>query len=363
MVASALQINYERRDYEYYKEWTKDPNHKAPLRHRQLAFMFALFKVKNGGHIQCVVSGEYGQGKSSTADVLAKYDTRYTKRLLKMYNRYHDESIKFGLDNVIISPLDPSSKYVYNPKLWNAYVIDDAEFFTSTAEATSALTKRLRKSIARNRKKHPSYYWCFPNIFKIPTILLELMDEWAHKESAATGDIIIPSRVIQIKEKFDKDRIERYAHHPRYFWKMIRYHPSFVTKIRFPKIKESGRFWNDYLAKYDKYAPDVSEEARVKESSKIMFFRKLEILLSKGISTANTTKDREEMIYNIIYTTMERKTKNEAVATQMASSFTQQFIKWQEDKFASELTKDLSDSMMRNTKLDIEMKDEDGDNA
>ena len=72
MMAAALQIPYTEEDFKIYREWTK--------RHdvRRIAFANALYRVKTGGHIQAVVSGEYNHGKSTTAMLLTKWDTFHT---------------------------------------------------------------------------------------------------------------------------------------------------------------------------------------------------------------------------------------------------------------------------------------------
>jgi len=95
-----LQIPYTREDYDLYKLWTN--NHDV----RRIAFANALYKVKTGGHIQ--ISGEYNHGKSTTAMLLTRWDTVYTRELLKYYkDARYDEAIKhlhFSIrDSVIIS--------------------------------------------------------------------------------------------------------------------------------------------------------------------------------------------------------------------------------------------------------------------
>ncbi len=361
MVVEALQIEYTREEYEIYKKWTKDK------RARQLGFLFALFKIKNNNHVQCVVSGEFGQGKSSTAITLANWETIYVKRLLKWYREkgmlgeiqnklsLAEESIKginFGVkQNIIISPEDPASKHIYQPDKLNSYLIDDGYFFTTTGEANTTQTRRITKSITGNRKANPSMYWIFPNIFKIPTAILETMDIWVHKESLKVGDVLIPSRVIQLKEKFAREKIEKYARYPKAFKYLIRKHPSFITKIKFPEVRGVG--WKKYLDKYDKYKFTSDGEEKEKTNKRIEFFKQLERVLEKSIKVTSTAKAREELIHNLIANAIKKTSKNEAQANQIATSFTDQFIKWQEEKLADQLTKDISQSLLSNTELEI----------
>ena len=225
--------------------------------------MIALFKIRMNQHCQMVVSGEYGQGKSSTAFVIAKWETRYIKNLIKWYiknglnRRYENisiegyENLHFSVqDNIVISPEDPSSKYIYQPKRLSTVCVDDAYFFTTSGEANTIATRNIQKSITGNRKMNPTMIWIVPNIFKFPTLLLETQTIWIHKESQKVGDVLIPSRVIQLREKFSREKVEQYAKYPKAFKFLIKFHPSFICKIKFPKVK--GKGWEKYLAKYDK---------------------------------------------------------------------------------------------------------------
>lgn len=354
MTTEALQIKYTKDEYDLYKKCTHN------LRHRQLGFLFAMFKIRNNNHIQCAISGEYGQGKSSAAIVLAKWETRYLKALMKWYDKMgmkfemysHDYSnVHFGVEkNIIISPDDPASKYIYAPESLNSYIIDDGYFFTTTGEANTVQTRKIQKAITGNRKKNISAYWIFPNVFKMPTAILEVMDIWIHKENLQVGDVIIPSRVIQLKEKFAKDKIEKYAKHPKAFKNLIKFHPSFISKIKFPKIK--GKNWEKYNLKYDKYKP-TEENTKEKINARIEFFQQLEKVLEKNIRITTTAKAREELINGLVLNALKKKSKNEAQAKQIAASFTDQFIKWQEDKLAGQLTKELSNSLLSSTELEI----------
>lgn len=368
MVAESLQIEYTTDEYELYKKWTKDSNGR-PIRFKELAFLFVLFKLKNNNHIQCVVSGEFGQGKTSTAISMARWDALFTKRLIKWYEKMgklkdkdfdhlkdvDSNKVQFRVDdNIVISPEDPTSKFLYSPKRLQPYVIDDGYFFTSTREANTTATGNIVKSITGNRKQNPSMYWIFPNIFKIPTAILETMDIWIHKESLRKGDILIPSRVIQLKEKFAREKVEKYARYPKAFGNLIRLHPSFITKAKFPKVK--GRGWKKYLDKYEKYKWKDESQQKEKTNARMDFFRQLEKVLEKNIRVTSTAKAREELIHTLIVNAMKKKSSNVAQINQIADSFTDQFIKWQEDKLAGQLTKDISDSMVSN--VQIEMKDD-----
>ena len=252
-----------------------------------LAYVNALFKIRTHNHVQCVVSGEFSQGKSSTAIAIARWEQIYIRRLLKIlmpeeYERIGKENLRFSVESsIIISPKDPASKYLTSPKWWKSYVVDEGYLFATTAEATTNKTKRIREHIAQNRKMHPSMYWVYPNIFKMPGLMLELMDELVHKEQVGLADVIIPARVIQLKEKFDKDRIARYAKRPKYFSSLIRHHPSFIAKVRTPRLK--GKLWELYLKKYEKYKMIDEEETDVKANVQDKFFRSIEILMEKAV--------------------------------------------------------------------------------
>lgn len=358
MVAEALQINYSKEEYALYKKLTK--NNRA----RQLGFLFALFKLKMNNHIQCVFSGEYGQGKTSSAMITAKWETKYVKILLKWYEKMgildNFEHLKnadwrkihFGVqNNIIISPEDPASKYIYSPLKLNSYLIDDGYFFTSTGEANTTATRKITKSITGNRKMNPSMYWVFPNIFKIPTAILETMDVWIHKETLKTADVIIPSRVIQLKEKFAKERVERYARYPKAFKHLIRLHPSFISKVRYPAVK--GESWIIYNNKYEKYKWKDTDNIKERDNPRITFFKQLEKVLNKEIRVTTTAKAREELIHTLIENALKKKSNNTIQATQVAHTFTEEYIKWEEEKLASQLTKELSNSLLENTEVEI----------
>lgn len=360
MVANALQTKYDANDYQMYKAWTKD------VRFKQLGFCLALFKIKNNAHVQCVFSGEFSQGKTSSGWLTAKYDKIYTKRLFETYLTGEYQGVKLKplehevdlstlrftvRDNIIISPKDPASINLKKPKKFGTYLIDEGMLFATTSEANMRSTRNLRKSIAGNRKMNPSMYWMYPNIFKMPTALLEMMDIWVHKENVKVGDVIIPSRVIQIKEKFDKARVEKYARYPRIFPHLIKHHPSFIAKIKFARVK--GPKWEAYLRKYEKYKW-VDDEDLIKEDSKITFFKKLEGILSKDIASVKSAKDKQEVVYRLIYNAMIKNKKNPTSANQAAASLTDKYIQWEEEGYTSELTKTISTSMLENIDLELD---------
>ena len=350
MVADRLQIPYNEEDLEFYRKWTRntDPNSRL----RKFAFMFALFKVKTNNHIQFIISGEFGQGKSTTAIILAKWDQIYTRTLLKkkrpeLYQAIGDKNLRFSLeDNVIISPKDPASKAIANPKPWNSYVIDEGFLFVTSQEATTSIARKIRDNITQNRKKQPSMYWIYPNIFKMPSLILELMDGVLHKEKVDLGDVLIPSRVIQLKEKFDKERLMRYAKYPKRFSQFIRFHPSFVAKVKTRKV--TGPTWKLYEQKYEKYK--VTEEELPRANSQTKLFTRVEDLLNKNVIKLGSQKDLITLFYNLL----KKKNANENMAQSLSGILADKFIDWQENKVASELTDSLSQSILGNAAESID---------
>ncbi|MGC9132347.1 MAG: hypothetical protein ACP5HJ_01720 [Candidatus Micrarchaeia archaeon] len=269
---------------------------------RRIAFMNALYRVKTGGHIQTIVSGEFNHGKSTTAILLMKYDTIYTRELLKKYKPEVYDLAKKHLvvsskTSIIVSPEDPASKYIFQPQLYRPYEIDEGYLWATTQEASEKKTKQIREWILKNRKKCPSFYWVYPNMFKVPGILLELMMEVIHKVSLRTGVLLIPSTVIQIKEKFAKEKIEKYAKKPRLFTKIIRYHPSFIYYPKFPKLK--GQLWENYLKKYEKYAIAVGETEK-KKDPKEELFAYFDNLVEKRIIEVKTKDDIKEFMKTLL---------------------------------------------------------------
>ncbi len=170
-----MSIKPERIDYWLYQTLTDGK------RYREMAFMNALFKVKKGGHIQHEITGEYGAGKTTTAWTYARWDNIYTRILLYAYRpeeyEKYGETLHFSIKrDMIISPQDPAAKYIYGKAVpWVSRVVDEAEDFASTATATTKETTRLKRAIGHNRKRHPSTYWIWPNIFKTPSTILETL--------------------------------------------------------------------------------------------------------------------------------------------------------------------------------------------
>lgn len=288
MIASALQTPYTEEDYKLYLEWTQGRDV------RKIAFSNALYRYKTGGHIQCVVSGEYNHGKSTTAMLLTKWDTIYTRELFRHFNDPRLEKVekhlKFSIKNsVIISPKDPASKFIQHPQFYRPYEVDEGYLWATSQEAGEKKTSQLRDGIAQNRKLAPSQYWVYPNIFKMPSILLENMMEIVHKTSVGTGIMVAPSTVIQIKEKFDKKKIERYATKPRYFINSMKFHSGFIFYPNFPRMR--GKAWEKYLLKYEKYKIINKEASPQKDTKKHSFFQKLDALIEKGTININAKAD------------------------------------------------------------------------
>jgi len=355
-VATALQTPYDEEDYQRYLKWTGEK------RYKKLAYCLALYKVKRDAHIQAVVAGEFSQGKSTTAMKLGKWDQIFTRRLLKIYRptEYNKEKMRFELDtSVIISPKDPASKYLKNPEPWRVYVIDEGYLFATSSTAATRATKRIRDNIAQNRKQHPSNYWIYPNIFKMPSLLLEMMDVYIQKENVAVGDIIIPYRVMQMKEKFNKEKLEKYARYPKFFTKLIRHHSGFIAKVRFPKIKTTSPFWQRYLAKYEKYKiTDEGEDAKAK--TKEVFFVQVNKLIDKGVVTVETKADVSRLMFQLV----KKKTKqSDASARIMSNTLADEYMNWKEESITNELTSEISNSILSDIKPELEMKDEGGDDG
>jgi len=288
MMAAALQIPWSQQDYKLYLEWTK--GHDA----RKIAFLNALYRVKTGGHMQTIVSGEYNHGKSTSALVLMRWDTIYTRQLLALYKPEVYEEVKDHMvasidDSTIISPIDPASKYTEKPQKYRPYEVDEGYLFATTQEASSNKVKRLRDWMMQNRKLSPSFYHVYPNIFKMPTILLEQMMEVIHKINVKQGIVLVPSTVIQLKAKFDEDRIARYARYPRYFPNLMKHHSAYIFTAKFPRLK--GKTWEHYLAKYEKYKIVGVDKEREQMSFKQLLFEKLNDIISKGVVKVESKSD------------------------------------------------------------------------
>jgi len=339
-----LQIPYTREDYDLYKLWTN--NHDV----RRIAFANALYKVKTGGHIQAVISGEYNHGKSTTAMLLTRWDTVYTRELLKYYkDARYDEAIKhlhFSIrDSVIISPKDPASKFIKKPQLLRAYEIDEGYLWSTTQEAAEKKTKELRDSVMQNRKLSPSMYWVYPNLFKMPGILLENMMEVIHKTQVSRGIMLCPSTVIQIKEKFDKDRVERYARKPNYFARSMKWHSAFVFYPNFPKMK--GKVWEKYKIKYKKYTILNDDEVSNKVNVKLKFFEKLDDIINKGVIKVENKTDITKYI-NIAMQKQNKGKFTNLVPEILATEYTN----WKIEKASKTLLKDLTEKTF-NIDIDI----------
>lgn len=350
MVAERLQIRYKPTDYELYKNWTGDS------RAKKLGFMIALFKRRNDTHFQGVFAGEFSQGKTSSAIEVAKHEQKFTRRLMKMEDPQNYEKLKADLSftvehSIIISPRDPASRAIHSPKAWKSYIGDEGYLFGTTAQSGTHKVAKMRDDIAQNRKLHPSFYWIYPNIFKMPSMILELMDCVIQKEDVRTGDVIMPSRVIQLKEKFDQDRIARYARYPKLFKKLIRYHPSFLAKVRFHK--QQGKGWGLYLEKYDKYK--MTDEAGTdKVTNKERFFAQIEKLIENRTITSSSKKDIGNLIFNLV----KKKAKmTEEGAEVMASSLTDDFMNWREEKVATSLAKALNESAIAGIQNDLKIEE------
>lgn len=288
MISGALQTPYTKEDFNLYLKWTQ--GHDI----RRIAFANALYRVKTGGHIQCTVNGEYNHGKSTTAMLLTKWDTIYTRDLLKYYNdpRYDEaiDHLHFSIKNsVIISPKDPASKFIPHPQFMRPYEIDEGYLWATTQEASEKKTTKLRDAIAQNRKLAPSMYWVYPNIFKIPGIILENMMEVIQKTSVGHGIMLAPSTVIQLKEKFDKKRIERYARKPRFFSRSMKWHSGFVFYPNFPRMK--GKTWEKYLKKYAKYKIINEFEEKKPATKRMAFFEELDKFIEKGTIIVDSKAD------------------------------------------------------------------------
>lgn len=343
MIAAALQIPYTENDFKIYQDWTK--GHDV----RRIAFSNALYRVKTGGHIQAVVSGEYNHGKSTTAMLLAKWDTIYTRDLLKQYNdpRYDQviNHMHFNLaHSVIISPKDPASRYISHPQLLRPYEVDEGYLWSTTQEASEKKTTTLRDQIMQNRKMSPSMYWVYPNIFKMPGIMLENMMEIIHKTTVSQGILLAPSTVIQIKEKFDKDKIEKYAKKPRYFARSMKWHSAFVFYPHFPKIK--GKLWDKYLVKYDKYKV-IKADKEKSEDAKTKFFGQFDTLIEKNVITTNSKADVVDYIKQVLQASGKHQ-GSDTIATLLAN----EYIEWKTEKVSKNLVENLSKISLK--KLDLE---------
>ncbi len=333
MISAALQIPYTAEDFKLYREWTT--NHDV----RKIAFANALYRVKTGGHIQAAVSGEYNHGKSTTAILLTRWDTIYTRELLKYYKdpRY-EESIKhlhFNIKHsIIISPKDPASKYINQPQTMRPYEIDEGYLWSTTQEASEKKTTVLRDHIMQNRKKSPSMYWVYPNIFKMPSIIFENMMEVIHKTSVNQGILLAPSTVIQIKEKFDKAKIEKYAKKPRFFTRSMKWHSAFIFYPHFPQLK--GKIWTKYLDKYEKYKVITQDETK-DNNPKTQFFDQLDTLVTKGVIKIESKTDLSNYIKNIL-----EQSEGHYISDSMPQLLTSEYLEWKTEKLSHRLLQSIN---------------------
>ncbi len=285
--------------------------------------------------------------------LLARWDTVYTRELLKYYKdpRY-DEAIKhlgFSIKNsVIISPKDPANKFIKRPKLLKPYEIDEGYLWSTTQEAAEKKTTELRDSMMQNRKLSPAMYWVYPNLFKMPGIMLENMMEVIHKTHVNSGIMLCPSTVIQIKEKFDKQRIERYAKKPRFFTRSMKWHSAFIFYPRFPKIR--GKTWERYLDKYKLYTTlNVDVKSTMKENTKIRFFEKLDNIIDRGVINVENKKDISKYI-NII---IKKQNNGRNISNMVPELLSQEFTTWKIEKSSRNLLKELNDKTFNFNTNDI----------
>lgn len=338
-------------DYRLYLDVT------GGIRYKEQAFMNALFKVKKMGHIQCVGTGEYGTGKTKSMWNLARYDNRYTRMLLKIYRP--DEFEKYGASlffsikrDMIISPDDPASKYLYGKALpWVSRVVDEAEDFASTATATTKDTHRLKKAIGHNRKVHPSTYWIWPNIFKIPSTILETMDIWVHKETEKVADHVLPPRVIQIKDKFDRKSVEKWAKTPLFFPGLIKKHSGFVMKVKYPnKPSDESKYWLRYLDKYDKYTAN-KENLTTKVSYRNRLFEEIDDALKKKTLNTDTKEKKTQLVEALLTKALGDKAESPQAITTI-KDLTESFFAWSDEKVAEDILHHLNKSLIDNIKIE-----------
>ncbi len=344
MLAKRLQIHIKDGDYERFKYAAK--NNRA----KQLAYINALFKIRTENHIQCVVVGDVGQGKSTTATMLGSYDTRFTRGLLKIEN--WREYIKYGdkihynlLNHIIISPKDPAKKFVQTPKAYNSYELDEGYLWATTSEASTRATKQFIENIIQNRKLHPSFYHVYQNLFKMPSRVLELMNEVLLKLYVNQGALLVPTRMIQIAEKFDRARLERYAKHPNTFENSIKYHPAFVTMLKTPKW--SDKFHEHYLQKYEKYKISETDEGKQKVGAEEQLFKSLD-----KISKQQTVAIKSKADVKSLLMTLFKGKLSESSADSMSNILADRYVTWKENQAVGILSSRLNDALTKKIKLE-----------
>ena len=343
MLAKRLQIPIKDGDYERFKYATKDN------RAKQLAYINALFKIRTENHIQCVVIGDVGQGKSTTATMLSLYDTRFARELLKRENwqeylKYGDK-IHFNLANhVIISPKDPAKKFVDAPKAYNAYELDEGYLWATTSEASTRATKQFIENIIQNRKLHPSFYHVYQNLFKMPSRVLELMNEVILKLYVNKGALLVPTRMIQIAEKFDRARLERYAKHPNTFEGSIKYHPAFVSMLKTPKW--SDKFHERYLQKYEKYKVSEAGEGKQKATAEEQLFKSLDKISKQRMVEIKSKADVKSLFMALFKGRL-----SESSADSTSNLLADRYISWKENQAINLLSGRLNDALTKKIKL------------
>lgn len=326
MATERLQVRIKDGDYERFKNYAQDN------RARGLAFINALFKIRNENHIQCVVIGDVGQGKSTTATKLSMYDTKFTRALLKIekpkeFLKYGDK-IHFNLLNhVIISPKDPASKFVKNPKPYNSYESDEGYLWATTSDANTRGTKEFIESIIQNRKMHPSFYHVYQNLFKMPSRVLELMNEVLMKIYVNKGALLIPTRMVQLAEKFDRATIEKYAKNPRTFEKRIKYHAAFVSMIKTPNW--SDKFHEKYLEKYQKYKISETNDEKKKTDVETQLFNSVDKLVAQKVIEVKSKADIQQLLKNSLASS---KKLTQGTLDQMSTLLTERYISYKENQ-------------------------------
>ena len=298
-----------------------------------------------------VVSGEFNHGKSTAGILLAMWDTRFTRLLLRKYRPKEFEKLKLQFtvkDSIIISDKDPASKAIREPVPWNSYEIDEGYLWATTQQATTKKTEKLRDLIAQNRKLHPSMYWVYPNIFKMPGIMLESMMSLLHKDRVQQGILLTPSTSIQIKEKFDKKKIEKYAQKPKFFSTNMKWHSSFIFYPHTPMLR--GKLWDKYLEKYDKYKVTQDDKEGIKQSNKEAFFAGIDKLLEKRVIETHSKGDLQGFIEQILLKDPESAKSAPMLSELLASEYTE----WRVEKATKSLSSKLNSLLLQDidTKLD-----------
>jgi len=218
------------------------------------------------------------------------------------------------------------------PQKYRPYEIDEGYLFATTQEASSNKVKQMRDWMMQNRKLSPSFYHVYPNIFKMPTILLEQMMEVIHKINVREGIVLVPSTVIQLKAKFDEDRIAKYARYPKYFPFLMKHHSAYVFTANFPRLK--GKAWERYLAKYEKYKIINGAKEHEQRSFRQMLFEKLNDAISRSVIKIESKADITKYIRNVL-----EQTGN--YSPDMPNILTDEFNEWRIEQTSKRLAKEL----------------------